>query len=128
MKKKTKRSNTNLISLFENQVDRSLSKTKNSLSFSDRLKKTQKKNQLQVSVMKCTEDFLMGLPELIRAESAASILGVSIKTIYDWRYRGKMRGVPDGMFVKLNRGLLVRTSVLREWIASQNPSLLREGA
>jgi hypothetical protein len=66
------------------------------------------------------------LPELIRPELAAAVLGISVKTIYDWRYRFKQRKVPKELFVKVSRSLLIRTNILRQWIASQNPSL-REG-
>lgn len=67
------------------------------------------------------------LAELVKPELVASILGISVKTIYDWRYRFKQRKVPEDLFVKINRSLLVRTKVLRHWIASQNPALLGEG-
>lgn len=63
------------------------------------------------------------LPELMKPESVAELLGVSVKTIYDWRYRQKLRGVPEGLFLKFNRLLYLRTEVLRQWICSQNPSL-----
>ncbi|OFZ21710.1 MAG: hypothetical protein A2X94_15570 [Bdellovibrionales bacterium GWB1_55_8] len=63
------------------------------------------------------------LPELMKPEAVAEVLGVSVKTIYDWRYRQKLRGVPEGLFLKFNRLLYLRTEVLRQWIASQNPSL-----
>ncbi len=62
-------------------------------------------------------------PELIKPEAVAELLGVSVKTIYDWHYREKLRGVPPGLFLKLNRLLYLRTEVLRQWIRSQNPSL-----
>ena len=60
------------------------------------------------------------LPELIKPETVAKVLGVSIKTIYDWRYRQKLRRVPEGLFLKFNRLLYLRTEVLRQWIRSQN--------
>ncbi len=63
------------------------------------------------------------LPEIVKPEAVAEVLGVSVKTIYDWRYRQKLRGVPDGLFLKFNRLLYLRTEVLRQWIRSQNPSL-----
>ena len=62
-------------------------------------------------------------PEILKPTAAATLLGVSVKTIYDWRYRSRERNVPEGLFLKLNRLLLLRTEVLRQWIASQNPSL-----
>ena len=63
------------------------------------------------------------LPEVLKPTAAAAILGVSVKTIYDWRYRSRERKIPDGLFLKLNRMLLIRTKVLEQWIVSQNPSL-----
>lgn len=62
------------------------------------------------------------LPKLLRPETIASLLGLSVKTIYDWRYRGKLRSIPPQLFLKVNRFLYLRTDVLRDWIASQNPS------
>lgn len=64
--------------------------------------------------------FFDNLPELMRPEKAASVLGVSIQTIYDWRYRRQERQIPPNMFIKINRMLYVQTKVLTEWIALQN--------
>lgn len=64
------------------------------------------------------------LPEILRPATAADLLGVSIKTIYDWRYRQKTRNIPEDLFIKLNRFLYVRTSALKEWINRQNNILL----
>lgn len=61
------------------------------------------------------------LPELLKPETVASLLGISIKTIYDWRYRRKLKKVPDHLFLKINRLLYLRTDVLRDWIIAQNP-------
>ncbi len=66
--------------------------------------------------------FFDNLPELVRPEVAASALGLSVKTIYDWRYRQKQLKVPQDLFVKFNRFLYLKTPVLRNWITSQNPS------
>ena len=63
------------------------------------------------------------LPELMKPEAVAQLLGVSVLTIYDWKYRQRLRGAPNGLFIKLNRLLYLRTEVLRQWISSQNPSL-----
>ena len=60
------------------------------------------------------------LPELIRPRELARVLGISLATIYDWRYRGKMRNVPVNLFLKINRNLFIRTEVLRSWISLQN--------
>ena len=63
------------------------------------------------------------LPEIIRPNIAAKLLGVSVKTIYDWRYRQKTRNIPDDLFLKINRFLYVRTSALKKWINTQNKFL-----
>lgn len=64
--------------------------------------------------------FFDNLPELMRPEKAAFVLGVSKQTIYDWRYRQKQRSIPPEMFIKINRMLYLRTNVLKQWIALQN--------
>lgn len=63
------------------------------------------------------------LPKLMRPEQVAAYLDVSIKTIYDWRHRGYLRGVPTTLFLSHNRRLFIRTSVLLDWMASQNPGV-----
>lgn len=68
------------------------------------------------------EMFFDNLPELVRPEVAASVLGLSVKTIYDWRYRQKQLRVPEDLFVKFNRFLYLKTPILRHWITSQNSS------
>lgn len=60
------------------------------------------------------------LPEIIKSEVLANYLSVSIKTIYDWRYRGQTRNIPSNLFIKINRLLYIRKSVLLNWINSQN--------
>ena len=66
--------------------------------------------------------FFENLNAIERPDIVASALGISIKTIYDWRYRGRRRGVPANMFLTFNRRLFIRTNILAEWIASQNPA------
>ncbi len=66
--------------------------------------------------------FFENLRTLEKPDAVASALGISIKTIYDWRYRSRQRKVPAGLFVTFNRRLFLRTDILQEWIASQNPS------
>lgn len=60
------------------------------------------------------------LPEILRPQMAAELLGISIKTVYDWRYRQKTRNIPDDLFIKFNRFLYVRTSALKKWMNHQN--------
>ena len=67
--------------------------------------------------------FFENLPEIIRPHVAASVLGVSIKTIYDWHYRHQVKQIPPTLFLKINRLLYLRRDELRKWISSHNPSL-----
>ena len=62
------------------------------------------------------------LRKLEKPDAIASALGISVMTIYDWRYRARQRKVPAGLFITFNRRLYLRTDILQEWIASQNPS------
>ena len=61
------------------------------------------------------------LPDLVKPHVVSELLGVSIKTIYDWNYRQQTRNIPNDLFIKVNRLLYLRTDVLRRWITSQNP-------
>ncbi len=63
------------------------------------------------------------LPEIIKPNMLASYLDVSIKTIYDWNYRAKTRNIPSDLFLKINRLLYIRKTVLQRWINSQNKEL-----
>jgi hypothetical protein len=58
--------------------------------------------------------------DLKRPAEIAAQLGISVKTIYDWRYRQRELNVPQDLFVKFNRFLYLKLSVLKNWIASQN--------
>ncbi|MFX3675601.1 MAG: helix-turn-helix domain-containing protein [bacterium] len=71
-----------------------------------------------------SQPFFDNLPEILRPAAVAELLDVSIKTIYDWRYRQKTRNIPEDLFIKFNRFLYVRTSVLKKWINQQNNFLL----
>ncbi len=66
----------------------------------------------------CSSKLFENVPEIIRPPKAAELLGISVHTIYDWKYRGQMRNVPNDLFLKLNRSLYVKTEVLRRWVAS----------
>lgn len=73
---------------------------------------------------KTSDLFFNNLPEIMKAVAVADLLGVSIKTIYDWRYKQKTRNIPNDLFIKINRLLYLRTAVLRKWITSQNQFLI----
>jgi hypothetical protein len=64
------------------------------------------------------------LPELLKPEAVASLLSLSVKTIYDWHYRCKLKKVPDHLFLKFNRLLYLRRDVLQTWLVAQNPTLV----
>ena len=66
--------------------------------------------------------FFENLPRLMRPQKVAELFELSVTTIYDWKYRAKLKRIPEGLFVKLNRNLYLRTDVLKEWMTSQNPS------
>lgn len=68
----------------------------------------------------CELKLFDNLKGLLTTTEVSQLLGVSKATIYDWRYRQVLRRVPEGLFVKFNRKILVRTDILRSWIASQN--------
>jgi len=56
------------------------------------------------------------LPKLIRPEVLSKHLDVSVNTIYDWRYRGKMRNIPTDLFFKISGKLFLRKDVLVQWL------------
>ena len=64
--------------------------------------------------------------ELIPVELAAKALHVSVKTLYDWKYRGQVREtrIPHDLFAKLGGKLYVRKTILNRWIQGQNSSHL----
>ena len=62
------------------------------------------------------------LRSIERPAAIAAVLGISVWTIYDWRYRSRQRKVPAGLFMTFNRRLYLKTDILQEWIASQNRS------
>jgi len=64
--------------------------------------------------------FFDNLKGLLTPQEVGQLLGVSRATIYDWKYRSVIREVPEGLFVKFNRKLFIRTDILRKWILSQN--------
>jgi predicted DNA-binding transcriptional regulator AlpA len=57
---------------------------------------------------------------LLRPKDVSDILGVSVKTIYDWKYRAKKKRIPKQLFLKLNGQLYIRTDILKGWFASEN--------
>lgn len=68
------------------------------------------------------DQFFDNLKGWMRPHEVSALLGISAKTIYDWKYRAVSRGVPNGLFVKFNSQLFIRTEVLKRWISAQNQS------
>lgn len=66
------------------------------------------------------DQFFDNLKGWMRPQEVAETFGISILTIYSWKAKAKTRKVPEGLFIKFNRQLYVRTDVLRRWISSQN--------
>lgn len=66
------------------------------------------------------DSFFENLKGWMRPQEVANTFGISVLTIYSWKAKAKTRKVPDGLFIKFNRQLYVRTDVLRSWISSQN--------
>ncbi len=56
----------------------------------------------------------------MRPQEVSNLLGIRVKTIYDWKYRMEEKRVPRDLFVKLNGQLYLRKTVLLTWISSQN--------
>jgi hypothetical protein len=66
------------------------------------------------------DPFFENLKGWMRPHEVAEAFGLSVWTVYKWKHKGRMLGVPEDLFIKLNRNLFVRTDVLRRWISSQN--------
>ncbi len=54
---------------------------------------------------------------LMRPQDVADQLGISVRTVYDWRHRPWRRQTPEDLFLKFNGQLFIRIDVLRAWIA-----------
>lgn len=78
----------------------------------------------QRAVTGVTEKLFENLPELIIPEVAAKVLNKSVKTLYDWNYRGKTRKrkIPSNLFLKVGGGLYLRKDILCEWISHRSSS------
>jgi len=59
------------------------------------------------------------LPELIELRLASLFLNKSVKTLYDWNYRGETRKskIPPDLFIKIGGSLRIRKDVLRKWMS-----------
>lgn len=61
--------------------------------------------------------------QLMRTHDVANLMGISQETIYDWKYRAKQKNVPEGMFLKINQMLFVRTDLLKSWLLSKSSGI-----
>ena len=75
-------------------------------------------NSMQYNDLVNSTKIFENLPNLMRPKRVAEVLDISIKTIYDWKYRGQMRNIPSDLFIKLNRSLYINTEVLKRWMLS----------
>lgn len=62
------------------------------------------------------------LPEMMRVSEVANVLNISVKTVYDWRYRKREEKVPTDLFVKLNGLLFLNKKRLVSWIHEMTPN------
>lgn len=74
-----------------------------------------------VALNTSNDPFFDNLKGWMSPQEVADKFGFSIWTIYKWKNRGQLAGVPTGLFIKFNRKLYIRTEILRRWISSQNP-------
>ena len=72
------------------------------------------------SVVQSQDAFFDNLKGWMRPQEVANTFGISVLTIYSWKAKAKTRKVPEGLFIKFNRQLYVRTDVLKRWVSSQN--------
>ena len=80
--------------------------------------------QLSPADISQSDDLLFdNLKGWMRPQELAKAFGISVLTIYSWKAKSKTRKVPEGLFIKFNRQLYVRTEVFRRWISSQNADL-----
>jgi len=82
--------------------------------------KSGKKNYNSNEVEDNFSELFENLPDVMRVQDVSKLLGVSTKTIYNWKYAGQMRNIPESLFIKINRLLYVNTRELRKWITLQN--------
>lgn len=59
------------------------------------------------------------LSELLTPEMAAAALQTTRETVYQWNSRPLKYRIPDGLFIKMGRKLLVRREILKMWVLSR---------
>ena len=78
-----------------------------------------------ISHEKCRPDSsFYNLPDLVPLKLAAKVLNVSVKTLYDWKYRGKVRQtrIPPNLFTRICGQLYLRKDTLILWVLDRNSS------
>ena len=58
-------------------------------------------------------------PKFLSPEKAAELSSSSRVTVYDWKYRPEKYAIPNGMFVKFGRKVLIRTDIFKQWFISR---------
>ena len=66
------------------------------------------------------------LSELLTPDMTAAAVHTTRGTVYQWHARPSRYHVPDGLFVKLGRKLLIRRDILRTWVLSTNKGVTHE--
>ena len=59
------------------------------------------------------------LSELLTPEMVAEALHTTRATVYQWHSRPRKYRVPESLFLKLGRKLLIRRDVLRTWVLAR---------
>lgn len=70
----------------------------------------------------CPNELFDNLKALLRPEEVSDLLGLSVTTIYNWKYRAHEKGIPQGLFMKFNHRIYIRTQILKTWVSTQNPA------
>jgi hypothetical protein len=58
-------------------------------------------------------------PKFLTPKALVALGMVARDTVYDWHYRPDKYGVPEGMFLKNGRKLLIRTDMFKKWFISR---------
>lgn len=84
---------------------------------SDRIRVSKNRDQnLNVDAASMLFEMRKGL---LRPQDVARLLGISVRTVYDWHHRPHRRSTPSGLFVKFNGHLFVKVEALDLWMTQQ---------
>ena len=59
-------------------------------------------------------------PNYISPDQVIQFYPIAVKTVYDWHYRPNKYSVPNDLFQKFGRKLMLRRDVLEKWVNSRN--------